>query len=144
MSHTVFNEFLSQLALQSINLKGDTLQVALFPATFIADRDAHLNFSDISSQEIAGEGYDAGGKVLTNVDVVKQNDADNAKIVADDVTWAASTITARYAVIYKNSGDPATSPLIMSVDFGSSKSSLNGNFTIQWADAGIFTLSQAV
>lgn len=56
---------------------------------------------------------------------------------ADDVTWASSTITARYAVIYKDTGVATTSPLIGFVDFGQDESSSNGNFTIQWSANGI-------
>lgn len=144
MGHTVFNEFLSQLALQTVNLKTDTLKVALFPATFVADRDAHMHYSDIAAEEVTGTGYDAGGKILTNVDVLKQDDADNVKVQGDDITWPASTITARYAVIYKEGATPEESPLIMCFDFSTAKSSSNGDFTIQWAADGIFTISQAV
>ncbi len=56
---------------------------------------------------------------------------------AADVTWASSTITARYAAIYKDTGSAATSPLMGWVDFGQDESSSNGNFTIQWSPNGI-------
>lgn len=144
MAHVVFNEFLHQLALQTINLATDTLRVALFPATYEADRDTHMYFSDIASQEIVADGYIAQGALLNNVTITKQDAADNVKVTADDVTWINSTISAKYAVIYKDTGTAASSPLIMCIDFGSTKSSVNGNFTIQWSEDGIFTISQAV
>ncbi len=43
------------------------------------------------------------------------------------VTWASSTITARYAVLYDNAG---TKPLLAVVNFGTDQSSSNGNFTV--------------
>lgn len=144
MTHTVYNEFLNQLILQGVNLASDDLRVMLMPASYEANKDTHKYLSDIISQEITGEGYTSRGKLLANVAVTKQDTADNVKITADDVTWPNSTITARYAVIYKDTGDDATSLLILCLDFGTSKSSVNGNFTIQWSSDGIFTLSQAV
>ena len=67
-------------------------------------------------------------------------EAGRAMIVFDaaDVTWASSTITARYGVLYKDTGTSTTSPLIVLVDFGQNESSSNGNFTVQWSTQGIF------
>jgi hypothetical protein len=54
-----------------------------------------------------------------------------------DPAWAASTITARYAVYYKDTGTPATSPLLSLVDFESDQSSVSGTFTIVQSANGI-------
>jgi hypothetical protein len=57
---------------------------------------------------------------------------------ADDSTWASSTITARYAVLYKSgSGVGVTSPLIAYQDFGSDKVSTGGTFAVTWPSQGI-------
>jgi hypothetical protein len=59
-------------------------------------------------------------------------------------TWSASTITARYAVIYKVGAGASTSPLICYIDFGENKSSDGDNFIIDWDDTatgGIFNLA---
>ena len=142
--NTIYNEFLNQLMLQQINLATDTLYVALFPAGYTADPDNHLNWEDVSASEAAGAGYTAGGRELTAKELVKQDEANNIKFIADDVSWPSSSIDAQYAVIYKSTGDPATSTIVLCLDFGSVKSSVNGTFTIRWADLGILTLSQAV
>jgi hypothetical protein len=60
---------------------------------------------------------------------------------ADDVVWTSSTITARGAVLYKDTGTPSTSPLICYIDFGSNKSSNGADFTIQWSSSGILKLA---
>jgi len=62
---------------------------------------------------------------------------------AADTTWASSTITARYAVVYASTGTASTSPLIGYVDFGSDQSSTNGNFTITWDATGIVRVTVA-
>lgn len=144
MAHTIFNSFLHSLALQDLNLISDTLKVALMPSSFLADRDANGYWADISTQEVTGEGYSAGGVVLTGAALDRQDASDNVKFTANDVSWVASTLTARYAVIYKDTGDATTSTLIAAIDFGADKSSVNGTFTVQWNADGIFTLSQAV
>lgn len=90
----------------------------------------------------------SGGSEPTWPTVANQTVADNtvtwaetgrAKIVidADNVQWASSTITARYAVIYKDTGTATTSPLIALVDFETDKSSDNGNFDLTFDSRGI-------
>ena len=144
MAHAIFNEFLLDLAAQDLNLVSDTIKVALLPSSYTADKDEHRFWEDISAQEVTGEGYTAGGAVLTGGALTKQDVNNNVKFTGDDVSWIASTITARYAVLYKSTGDASTSTLIAAIDFGADKSSVNGTFTVQWNADGIFTLSQAV
>lgn len=62
---------------------------------------------------------------------------------ADDPSWAASTITARYAVIYhEDGGGAAASPLLFYIDFGANKVSDAGTFTIVFdATYGIGTMT---
>lgn len=62
------------------------------------------------------------------------------KLDGDDVTWASSTITARYAVGYYSTGVATTSPLVFYVDFGSDQSSSNGNFTVAFDPTGIMVI----
>ena len=56
---------------------------------------------------------------------------------ADDAEWITATITARYAVIYKDTGTAGTSRLLYLADFGSDKTSTLGSFTVQWPSQGI-------
>lgn len=62
-----------------------------------------------------------------------------------NVSWASSTITARYAVIYDGTpGSDATRPLIGYLDFGADQSTTNGTFQITWdATLGVFYLLAA-
>jgi hypothetical protein len=59
------------------------------------------------------------------------------QIDAADPSWPSSTITARYAVGYKDTGTPSTSPLLCLGDFGADKSTENGTFQITFAALGI-------
>jgi hypothetical protein len=57
---------------------------------------------------------------------------------AADVTWSAlNKADVRYAIIYKDTGTAATSPLIGYVDFGATQAPAGVDFIIQWGAAGV-------
>lgn len=59
------------------------------------------------------------------------------KLDFDDVTWSASTITARYAVVSDTTpGSTATNPLILLIDFGTDQSSSAADFKVQLPSDG--------
>lgn len=141
MPTVAYNKLKAGLLNGSINLTTDTLKVVLVTATYTPDIDTHEFYSAITN-EIVGDGYTAGGAVLANKTITTDLDNDRAIFDADDVTWDASVITnARAAVIYKDTGTPATSPLLCYCDFGENKSSSGGDFTIAWAATGILRLA---
>lgn len=115
---------------------GDTIKVALVTSSYTPDFDAHDFFNDITN-EITSSGYTAGGATLGS-QTVTLNTTDN-RIVFDgaDTSWASSSITARGAVVYKSTGDSATSPLIAYIDFTTDRTSDGGTFTITWHANGI-------
>ena len=75
----------------------------------------------------SGTGYTTGGEVLTVSQIPTDGGSGTTAFIDfDDVTWVAATITARGALIYNSTDDTAVAVL----DFGSDKTSTNGNFTI--------------
>ena len=118
----------------------DTIKVMLCTDSYTPDQDTH-DYKDDVDNEVSGTGYTAGGVALANCSLGYTAGTNVIKVDADDTTWAASTITARYAVIYKSTGVDSTSPLIAYIDFGEDKSSENGDFTIQWHADGIATIT---
>lgn len=142
MSSIIYTAFTLEMVQQTLDLANDTIRIALLADTYEPDKD-HASWSAIKAHEITGVGYVANG-ALASITVAKDDIANNVKVSGNDVTWLASTLTARYAVIYKVGATDALSPLIHCVDFGANKSSINGNFSIQWADGVIFTIGQAV
>jgi hypothetical protein len=123
----------------SIDLDTDDIQVALVTSSYTPNVDSHDNFDDVTN-EVSGTGYTAGGADLTTETVSVDNTDDEGVFDADDLTWSSSTITARGAVIYKNTGTPSTSKLICYFDFGEDKVSSSGDFTISWNAEGILNL----
>ncbi len=95
--------------------------------------------ADVTNQ-VTGTGYSAGGATLASKTVTQNNTNDRGVSDAADVTWSASTITARGAVVYKDTGTATTSLLICYKDFTTDKISSSGDL-ITWSADGIVYLS---
>lgn len=125
-----------------IDMDTDNINVALFTDAYTANIDTHTFYSDVTASEVAqANGYTTKGQTMASPVVSIDTTNDLAYFDAADNTWATSTITARYAIIFKNSGTNTTSPLIGYVDFGANKTSDNGNFIITWSTAGVLKLT---
>jgi hypothetical protein len=144
MPSKLYGNFLAKALNKEVDWDSDTIKVALLTSSYTPNQDTHDYFDDVSANEVSGTGYTAGGQTLGSKTVTY--DSANNVIVLDaaDVTWSSSTITARYAVVYDDSGATAgTKALIGYVDFSSDQSSTNGNFTITWDATGIVRITVA-
>lgn len=144
MPSKLYGQFLAKALNKEVDWDSDTIKVALLTSSYTPNQDTHDYFDDVSANEVSGTGYTAGGQTLGSKTVTY--DSANNVIVLDaaDTTWSSSTITARYAVIYDDSGATAASKaLIGYVDFSSDQSSTNGNFTITWDATGIVRITVA-
>lgn len=125
---------------KEIDFDSDTIKVALLSSSYTPNQDTHDYWDDVSTYQVTGTGYTAGGATLANKSVTYTSGTNVTKFDADDVSWTSSTITARYAVIYDDTpATSATKPLVAYIDFGSDQSSSSGTFSIVWDAAGIFT-----
>lgn len=144
MASKLYGQFLLKALNKEVDWDTDTIKVALLSSSYTPDQDAHDYWDDVSAAEVTGTGYDAGGKTLTTPTGSYDGATNVVTLSADDVTWANSTITARYAVIYNDSGATASDKVLIGyVDFGSDQSSSNGNFTITWDATGIVRVTVA-
>ena len=109
------------------NPGGNTFKIALYTssATLGASTTAYS-----SSNEVTGTGYTAGGETLTSVSPTTSGTT--AYVDFADVTWANSTITANGALIYNANSSNAA---VVTLAFGSDKSSSNGDFVIVFPTA---------
>jgi len=139
MADVIYNSVKSSFLKASINLTTNTIKVALVTSSYTPNQDTHDFFDDVTN-EVTGAGYTAGGVTLASKTVTEDAAANTAIFDAADVTWAASTITAAGAVIYKSTGVSSTSNLIAFIDFGSSFSTISGTFQITWSASGILYL----
>jgi hypothetical protein len=119
----------------------DALKVALVTESYVADKDAHAFFADLSG-EVAGSGYTAGGQALASVAVSQDDANDRAVLTADTLVWPVASFTARAAVLYKDSGSPAASPLLAYLDFGLNQTVSGEDFYLEWNPDGIIYLNE--
>lgn len=103
---------------------GDTFKLALYDnsASFTAATTAYT-----ATNEVANSGsYAAGGGTLTNV--TPTSTGTTAFTDFADLSFTSATITAFGALIYNDTA--AGDPTVCVLDFGGSKSSTSGTFTI--------------
>lgn len=98
-----------------VDWSADTIKVALVDAGYTFD-PAHEFFSQVTNELAAGNGYTAGGATLTG----KSRTITGAvtAYLAANTAWtpgSTETLTARRAIVYKDTGSAATSPLLCSV-----------------------------
>lgn len=148
MTNALYNTLKTALMKAGVNLATDTIKVALIKSTYTPNIDTDTFFGDINSNEVpATGGYTAGGVTLTSPTVTEDTANDRAVFDAADSQWPSSTITARYAALYKSTGNNATSQLIGYITFldaGGSpadKSTNGDTFYIQWNAVGIILLT---
>lgn len=122
---------------KEIDFNSDTIKVMLVTSAYTFDQDVHDYKDDITS-EVAGTGYTAGGATLANPSLTYTGATNKLKLDGDDVSWPASTITARGAVVYDSTpATDATRPVICFIDFGADVSTTNGTFLISWDANGV-------
>lgn len=136
MAAKMYGQFLLKALNKEVDWDSDTIKVALLTSAYSPNQDTQVYFSDVSGNEVTGTNYTAGGATLGSKTITYDTGTNVIKLDGADVTWASSTITARFAVVYDDT--PASQkPLVGYLDFGSDQSSVNGDFTITWDAAGI-------
>lgn len=137
------------LAMQSI-LSGEVawlthdIKVALYDNTFVLDQDNDRYLTDLTGTETAGAGYTAGGQLLSSKTIAYDATTNRLVLSAADPTWPAATFTAHYAVFYRDTGNAATSPLLVCWDLGADVSSPGGDFVLTVNTDGILNLTTPV
>lgn len=122
ITQAMCNSF-KQDVLNGVHQPGDVYKIALY--TSAAALDA-TTAAYSATNEVVGTGYSAGGATLSGFSV----GGSGATAWLDwttDPSWAASTITARGALIYNTT---RSNKAVAVLDFGSDKTSTSGTFTV--------------
>ena len=137
----LYGNAILKLANKEIDWETDTIAVSLHTSAYTPNQHTH-DYRNDATAEVADDGavYRTGGTTIGSRTAVYGTPV--CTFDGADVSWAASTITARYAVIYGSAGTTeSANPLIGYVDFGADQSSTGGAFTVTWGAAGIFTVT---
>ena len=120
-----------------LDVEAHTIKVALMTSSYTVNKDTN---TFVNTNEVSGTGYTAGGVVLGGSTVTQDDVNDEAAWDANDAEWIASTITARYAVLYNVT---KANQIICVFDFGTDQVSSNGIFAVRWHADGILGSAQA-
>lgn len=144
MASKMYGSFLVKALNKEVDFDSDTIKCALLSSSYTPNQDTHDYLDDVVANEVTGTGYTAGGVTLGSKTVTYDSASNVIVLDAADAVWSASTITARYAVVYDDAGaSNAQKVLLGYVDFGSDQSSTNGNFTVTWDATGIVRITVA-
>lgn len=135
MANVFYNAGKQAINNQGIDFLNDDIYVMMVTSSYTPDKDADEDRADVTN-EISGTGYTAGGQVLVNKAINRDDANDRSEADADDPSWASSTITdARGAIYYKSTGVAANDILICYQDFGADFSTVNETFIIELGEA---------
>lgn len=141
---TVFNNFLLELARATMTLPNGAntaYKVALVDWAGSSGTPAPAQFTNkgnslfstvvdgVTVTEVAsGSGYSSGGAAPATITVALAGAGNSVEITVADVSWPASTITAKGAVIYQ----VGSGKLFASIDFGAEVSSVSSTLTVDF------------
>ncbi len=114
------------------------IRIAILNSSYTPNQGTHDFWDDVSTFEISGTGYTAGGQALGTKAI---NESGSSQYFdAADANWPNSTITnGKTLVIYDNTpGTAATKPLIAYCVLDVAESSVNGNWPVAFNASGIF------
>ena len=130
MANIVPDSFKQELFLATHNFNttsGNTFKLALY-TTVSGFSTGTTNY--ITTNEASGTGYSAGGTTLVNSTVTV---AQNISFISfSNATFSTATLTASCCLIYNST---QSNKAVVVLDFGGSKTSTNGDFTIQFPTA---------
>ena len=130
MANIVPDSFKQELFLATHNFSttaGNTFKLALY-TTVTGFSASTTNY--ITTNETSGTGYSASGTTLVNSTVTV---AQNVSFISfNNATFSTATLTASCCLIYNTTH---SSKAVVVLDFGGSKTSTNGDFTIQFPTA---------
>ena len=106
------------------DLLTDTIKIALYIAN--ADIDADTT-AYVTTNEVSGTGYTAGGNTLTGATVKAENGV--AYVSFDNTSWTSASFTCRGALIYNST---KANRSIAVLNFGSDKIVSNQTLAIQF------------
>jgi hypothetical protein len=121
---------------------GETWKLMLLDNTHTPNASTQQYVSDVSAKEIVDSGavYVAGGVAVSGKIAVA--DVNNYYLDASDISIGpGANLNYRYGVAYKNTGNPATSPIRAQIDFLTDQIVVNGTSIVVWNTLGIVYLT---
>jgi len=128
----------------------DTIKVSLHSSAYTPNQSTHEFFSSATNELATANGYTAGGATLTGKSRTVTGLVTAYK--AATTSWAIAsgqTLTARFAIVRKDTGSAATSPILAVVDMttdqtASASGGASTSFDLVWDTTdGVFKVTAA-
>lgn len=141
MASVFYNNYFEELGKGNINYTSGTYKLMLVTTSYTPDVDNHAFRSDVTG-EASGTGYTAGGQTVDSVTITQDNTNNRAVVDFADEVFSGVTVTnVDGAILYKDTGVAATSPLIAYFDFTEgAQSTVGGAFTVTPSASGALTI----
>lgn len=110
-----------------------TLSLAFMATSYTPNAETDQYWSDISASIASGTTVQTVSGAAVNIDTTN----DRVEIDIDNVTETPVTTTTDKAVLFMNTGTPATSPLIVAVDFTATLAPVGGDLTLEINTEGL-------
>lgn len=137
MASVFYNNGKGELMKANIDLESDTIKLAFMATTYTPDIDAHVYWSDISGSLASGTTSQTLGSKTVTVD----NTNNRAEFDAANVSLSPITTSTDKFVLYKDTGNAATSQLICCVDIAEGTlSPVDGTLSVTFNAEGIFAI----
>ena len=133
------------LSTMPVDFDADTIKVAVMDSAFVpdgGDASAQEHWDDTVADQVGLATAYTGPITIASDDITLSSGVvtyDGSDIVISQD--AGGFTDGRYIVFYKVGAGDSTSPLIAYGDLGANKGNVSGDLTLQWAAAGIFTLT---
>lgn len=138
MASTLYLKGIEQLLLGAIALESDTIKLKYMAVAYSPNIATHQFLSDVSASEASG----APTETLAGVDVRIDTGNSRVEVDATDVTENTITTTTNKFILYKDTGNAATSPLIACIDIvEGTLSPIAGTLAITFNAEGIFAVT---
>lgn len=134
----IYANLLYHCGLGQIDLSSDTIKCVLLKQTYAPDTINHETYSDISSEEVTGTGYTAGGATVVSPSL-SLGGATLTFDIATSVAWTDLDLNAatRYAVLYDDTN--TEDALVYYEDLGADIDPGGDSFFIPIESGGVFT-----
>ena len=132
-----FNKGIHEVMSGNIDWASDPIKVMALDA-FTINVDTQEFIDDISANEVSATGYTAGGSTLGSKAVTRDDTNDRTVFQAANVTWTITgSMSAQVFVIYKDTGTPATSPILGYDDKGSPQVRTDEDFVLEFPSTNV-------
>ena len=126
-----FNAAIHKIVTGAIDLDTDSFKMLLLSSVLTETEKDAFDFRNDIVNEVTGTGYTAGGAACTLTVAAVDTVNNDVEITCAPVNWAAATITALGAVIYKARGGASSADEVLCfIDFGGTVTSTGGTFTV--------------